>query len=262
MNDDAPTSGTRSVDRDDMLDPKPTVTLARLYEEQGFPEKASGVYREILASEPGRAGVREALQAIEERLSGQAQQRERSRKKGLLEQLMAWQKVIRERKKMLNQNKARKQKILVVHGPNLNMLGRREPSVYGSSTLEEINEEINKAAEECGMNADTFQSNHEGALIEKICEAINGYDAVIINPAAYTHTSVAIRDALLMLDVPIIEVHLSNIYRREPFRHKSMIADVATAQVTGFGKEGYMIAVRAVANMISDKEARGAVRGA
>ena len=150
---------------------------------------------------------------------------------------------------MLDQKVEKRRKILVIHGPNLNMLGRREPSVYGTSTLEEIDEEIKKTAEECGMSAETFQSNHEGALIEKIHDAIDGHDVVIINPAAYTHTSVAIRDALLMLDIPIIEVHLSNVYRREPFRQKSMIADVATAQLAGFGKEGYVMAVRAAADM-------------
>ncbi|NVM23641.1 MAG: type II 3-dehydroquinate dehydratase [Desulfobacterales bacterium] len=143
----------------------------------------------------------------------------------------------------------KKSKILVIHGPNLNMLGRREASFYGSSTLEEIDKEIEKTAQECGMIAETFQSNHEGELVEKIHQAMDGYDAVIINPAAYTHTSVAIRDAILMLEIPVIEVHLSNIYRREPFRHKSMIADVVAARVAGFGKEGYVMAVRAVANM-------------
>ena len=145
----------------------------------------------------------------------------------------------------------KKPKILVIHGPNLNMLGRREPALYGKATLSEIDAEIKETAAKCGMVAETFQSNYEGALVEKIHEAIDGYDAVIINPAAYTHTSIAIRDALLMLNVPIIEVHLSNIYRREPFRHKSMIADVATARVAGFGKQGYIIAVEAVAKMIT-----------
>ncbi|MBW1677305.1 MAG: type II 3-dehydroquinate dehydratase [Deltaproteobacteria bacterium] len=152
---------------------------------------------------------------------------------------------------MLDQKGEKRRKILVIHGPNLDMLGRREPSVYGTSTLEEIDEEIKKTAEELGMSADTFQSNHEGDLIEKVHDAIDAYDVLIINPAAYTHTSVAIRDALLMLDIPIIEVHLSNIYRREPFRQKSMIADVARAQLAGFGKDGYLMAVRATANMSS-----------
>ena len=141
-------------------------------------------------------------------------------------------------------------KILVIHGPNLNMLGRREPAWYGSATLEDIDTEIKQTAQECGTVAETFQSNYEGAIIEKIHKAVDGYDALIINPGAYTHTSVAIRDALLMLDIPIIEVHLSNIYQREPFRHKSFITDVATARLAGFGKEGYIMAVRAAAEGI------------
>ena len=145
-------------------------------------------------------------------------------------------------------------RILVIHGPNLNMLGRREPSWYGTATLDDINTQIKETAQDRGMVVEAFQSNHEGELVEKIHEAMDGYDAVIINPAAYTHTSVAIRDALVMLDIPIIEVHLSNIYRREPFRHKSWIADVVTARVAGFGKEGYIMAVQAVANMVQRKD--------
>lgn len=143
-----------------------------------------------------------------------------------------------------------KPKILVIHGPNLNMLGRREQSLYGDATLEEIDAQIKQTARECGMIAETFQSNHEGELVEKIHQAIDRYSALIINPAAYTHTSIAIRDALLILDIPIIEVHLSNIYQREPFRHKSFIADIVTARITGLGKEGYMMAVRGVGKII------------
>jgi 3-dehydroquinate dehydratase-2 len=144
-------------------------------------------------------------------------------------------------------------RILIIHGPNLNMLGQREANWYGCATLEEIDAEIKKTAEGCGVAAETFQSNYEGALVEKIHEALKAYDAVIINPAAYTHTSVAIRDALLMLNVPIIEVHLSNIYRREPFRHKSLIADIVTARIAGFGKDGYMMAVEAAVDMLKRK---------
>jgi len=147
----------------------------------------------------------------------------------------------------------KKPTILVIHGPNLNMLGRREPTWYGSATLEEIDAEIKEAAQEVGMTAETFQSNYEGAIIEKIHQAMETCDGVIINPAAYTHTSVAIRDALLMLDIPIIEVHLSNIYQRETFRHRSFVSDVATARVAGFGKEGYMMAVRALSHMVAKK---------
>ncbi|MBW2108217.1 MAG: type II 3-dehydroquinate dehydratase [Deltaproteobacteria bacterium] len=141
-------------------------------------------------------------------------------------------------------------RILIIHGPNLNMLGRRDASWYGRSTLEEINAEIRQAAHVLGMEAETFQSNHEGAIVEKLQQAVSGYDAVIINPAAYTHTSIAIRDALEILDIPVIEVHLSNIYKREAFRHWSFVADVATARIAGFGKAGYIMAVEAIAKMV------------
>jgi len=143
-----------------------------------------------------------------------------------------------------------KGKILVIHGPNLNMLGKREPTYYGSATLEAIDAEIKETAQAAGLEVEAFQSNHEGAIVEKIQSALEGIDAVIINPAAYTHTSIAIRDALLLLDIPIVEVHLSNIYQREPFRHVSYVADVATARVAGFGKMGYMMAVEAVGKML------------
>jgi 3-dehydroquinate dehydratase-2 len=143
-----------------------------------------------------------------------------------------------------------KLRILVIHGPNLNMLGRREPTWYGSATLEQIDQEIKETAQECGVIAETFQSNYEGAIIEKIHAAMDACDGLIINPAAFTHTSVAIRDALLMLDIPIIEVHLSNIYQRESFRHISFVSDVVTARIAGFGKDGYVMAVRACANMM------------
>jgi 3-dehydroquinate dehydratase-2 len=236
-------------DRDDAANLAPTVTLAKLYEEQGFLDKAASVYKELLVIEPGRAELKEALGVVEKRLAGTMPLSQKSGTQTLLRPSKGSEQATAERKKMLDQKSNQLQRILVIHGPNLNMLGRREPSVYGTSTLEEIDQEIKKTAAECGMTADTFQSNHEGDLIEKIYEAIDGYEVLIINPAAYTHTSVALRDALLTLDIPIIEVHLSNIYRRESFRHKSMIADVVTAQVVGFGKDGYPMAVRAAANM-------------
>ena len=151
------------------------------------------------------------------------------------------------------QEKKPKPNVLVLHGPNLNMLGRREPSLYGTDTLDEINSEIRHKAEQLNMEVECFQSNHEGALVEKIHDAVDGCKAVIINPAAFTHTSVAIRDALLLLDVPVIEVHLSNIYKREPFRHISYVADIATARVAGFGKRGYLIAMEAIAKMIENQ---------
>jgi 3-dehydroquinate dehydratase II len=137
-----------------------------------------------------------------------------------------------------------KQKVLVIHGPNLNMLGKREPQIYGSTTLEEINEGLKHQGEQAGILVETFQSNYEGAIVEKIQEALlSGINGIIINPAAFTHTSIAIRDALLLADVPVVEIHISNIYRREPFRHKSFIADIATAQISGFGVIGYALAL-------------------
>ncbi len=144
-------------------------------------------------------------------------------------------------------------KVLIIHGPNLNMLGKREPDIYGKATLDEINRELGELGERLGIDVETFQSNHEGAIVEKIQEAAGIKHGLIINPAAYTHTSIAIRDALLLLDIPVIEIHLSNIYKREPFRHKSMIAGIATAQISGFGIQGYTMAVEAIARMIQSK---------
>ena len=141
--------------------------------------------------------------------------------------------------------------ILVLNGPNLNMLGKREPGVYGSTTLDEINDGLKDLADELGLDVQFFQSNSEGALVTRIQEAFQNVDGIIINPAAYTHTSVAIRDALLLHDVPIIEIHLSNVYKREEFRHKSFVSGVATAQMAGFGAIGYSMALQAAARMIS-----------
>ncbi|MFC1858346.1 type II 3-dehydroquinate dehydratase [Thermodesulfobacteriota bacterium] len=140
--------------------------------------------------------------------------------------------------------------ILVIHGPNLNMLGLREPEVYGKTTLDEINKNLKDLGDKLGIAVETFQSNYEGAIVEKLQETFGKINGIIINPAAFTHTSIAIRDAILMHDIPIIEIHLSNIYKREPFRHKSMIADVASAQISGLGVLGYYMALEALANMI------------
>ena len=145
-----------------------------------------------------------------------------------------------------------KPSVLVIHGPNLNMIGKREPELYGKATLEEINTGLKENGKKSGLDVETFQSNHEGELVEKIQNSVNKTNGLIINPAAYTHTSIAIRDALLLLDVPIIEVHLSNIYKREPFRHKSLISDVAAAQISGFGVKGYLFALEAIKDMIKD----------
>ena len=134
-------------------------------------------------------------------------------------------------------------KILVIHGPNLNLLGTREPDVYGCTTLDEINQQISELSKELGLEAETFQSNSEGAIVDAIQNKT--YNLLIINPAAYTHTSIAIRDAISAVGRPAIEVHVSNIHRREDFRRTSYIAGVATGQISGLGVEGYLLAVRA-----------------
>ncbi len=142
-------------------------------------------------------------------------------------------------------------KVLVIHGPNLNMLGKREPEKYGNDTLADIDAAITAAGKNYGLAVECFQSNSESAIVEKIQSLVDGDTAgLIINPAAYTHTSVAIRDAVLLLDIPVVEVHLSNIYDREGFRQESMIADVVTGQVAGFGKTGYLMALMALAERI------------
>ena len=146
--------------------------------------------------------------------------------------------------------------ILIIHGPNLNMLGKRETDIYGKSTLDEINTGLIKTGENAGFSVETFQSNHEGDVVEKIQQAVDGYSGLIINPAAFTHTSIAIRDALLLLDIPIIELHISNIYKREPFRHKSMISDVSTSIISGFGEYGYTMALEAMVRMIRNDTPR------
>jgi len=143
--------------------------------------------------------------------------------------------------------------VLVIHGPNLNMLGTREPEIYGITTLDEINSDLAKLGKKLGLAVETFQSNHEGAIVDKIQEAVALQKGIIINPAAYTHTSIAIRDALLLLDIPIIEIHISNIYKRKSFRQTSMISDVATAQIAGFGVKGYRMALEALAGMIQSR---------
>ena len=135
-------------------------------------------------------------------------------------------------------------KILVIHGPNLNMLGTRESDIYGTKTLEEINESLNSLAAELGVKLVINQSNHEGEIVE-IIQKSKGCSALVINPAAYTHTSVAIRDAIAAVDLPAIEIHLSNIYKREEFRHKSLISPVASGQVAGFGPDSYLLGLRA-----------------
>jgi 3-dehydroquinate dehydratase-2 len=147
------------------------------------------------------------------------------------------------------ENSSRK-KIMVIHGPNLNMLGKREPHIYGHQSLGEINAELQAHGDRLGIDVETFQSNHEGAIVDRIQQALGNCHGIIINPAAYTHTSVAIRDALAMLDIPVIEIHLSNIHKREPFRHQSMIADIVVARVAGFGSHGYVLGLEGLARIL------------
>ncbi|GAB6062613.1 type II 3-dehydroquinate dehydratase [Deferrisoma palaeochoriense] len=135
-------------------------------------------------------------------------------------------------------------RVLVVHGPNLNLLGEREPGVYGAGTLEAVNARLGTLAAELGVELEFFQSNHEGALVDRIQEARGRAAGILINPAAYTHTSVAIRDALLAVGLPFVEVHLSNVHAREPFRHRSLLADRAVGVVMGFGAESYLMGLR------------------
>jgi 3-dehydroquinate dehydratase-2 len=134
----------------------------------------------------------------------------------------------------------------VIHGPNLNLLGEREPGIYGATTLAQIDADLAKVAKAHGHRLESFQSNHEGALVDRIQSARGaGVDFIVINPAAFTHTSVALRDALAAAGVPFIEVHLSNIHRREPFRHHSYLSDLAAGVVVGLGPIGYRLAVLA-----------------
>ncbi len=142
-------------------------------------------------------------------------------------------------------------KILVMNGPNLNLLGKREPDIYGSVTLDDINNRITALAAELGVEVAFFQSNHEGELVQKIQDAMGMYQALVINPGAYTHTSVALRDAISSTGIPTVETHISNIYKREEFRKHSYISGVAAGQITGFGPESYLLAVRAAVGLVT-----------
>jgi 3-dehydroquinate dehydratase-2 len=142
-------------------------------------------------------------------------------------------------------------KILVLHGPNLNLLGTREPAIYGTLTYNEINSALSAFAVDLGLELSIFQSNSEGAIIDRIHSAIGAYDGILINPAAYTHTSVAIRDALAAVALPTVEVHLSNVHSREEFRSRSFIAPVAVGQISGFGLDSYLLGLRAIFNHIT-----------
>lgn len=144
--------------------------------------------------------------------------------------------------------------ILVIHGPNLNLLGEREPEWYGKLSLTSINEMIAKKAKELGCRVKIEQSNSEGEIVNLIHEAKNWAQGIIINPAAYTHTSIAIRDAIAAVSLPAVEVHISNVYKREEFRHKSFIAPVCIGQICGFGGWGYVFALEALFNFLKEGE--------
>ena len=136
--------------------------------------------------------------------------------------------------------------VLILHGPNLNLLGIREPEIYGALTLEDINRALAARGREAGLTLDFFQSNHEGALVDAVQGAQGKYEFIILNAAAYTHYSIALRDAIAAVEVPVIEVHLSNIHRREAFRHRSVIAPVVMGQICGFGADSYLAALEIV----------------
>lgn len=137
-------------------------------------------------------------------------------------------------------------KILVLHGPNLNLLGTREPEIYGSATLDDINHMLKARAEETGLGIDFLQSNHEGVLVDAIQQARGKYDYIIFNAAAFTHYSIALRDAIAAVDVPVIEIHISNVHKREEFRHQSVLAPVALGQICGLGVASYLAALEAI----------------
>lgn len=141
-------------------------------------------------------------------------------------------------------------KILVLHGPNLNLLGQREPEIYGSLTLKDVDNLLMEKGKTMGVEVVCFQSNHEGAIVDFIHQALGTYQGIVINAGAYTHTSVAIRDALAGVNLPTVEVHLSNIYRREEFRHHSYIAPISIGQISGFGVDSYLLGLQALVNHI------------
>jgi len=143
-----------------------------------------------------------------------------------------------------------KKKILVLHGPNLNLLGKRQPEIYGRLTLQQINAQIRALAKELGLNVEVRQSNDEGELVTWIQQAPKEFGAIILNPAAYTHTSIALKDAISAVEIPTIEVHISNIHKREEFRKHSFVAEAAVGQITGFGAQSYLLGLRAAAQQL------------
>lgn len=227
-------------------DVTPTVTLAKVYEKQGLLDEAADVYRKLLALEPERLDLDQALKDIEERLKeekGEAPLKSEPEK--VLTRLERWQQGIKGRKSVAGKRPEKEIRVMVIQASK-GHLGQYFP---GGLTVEQIEGEVTAAAKACGMVAETFQSNDERALVRKIEDARGGFDALIINPAEYAHTSAGIRDALSRLDIPIIEVHLSNTHGEGSLGQGSLTADVVTAHLAGFGKHGYAMAVEAAANM-------------
>ena len=145
-----------------------------------------------------------------------------------------------------------KKKVLILNGPNLNLLGKRQPEIYGKLTLAQIEQKVRMLARELGIEIEFRQSNNEGELVTWIQEAANKFGAIVINPAAYTHTSLAMRDAVSALGIATVEIHISNIHKRESFRHHSFIAEVAVGQIAGFGVDSYLLGLRAAAELIQE----------
>lgn len=157
----------------------------------------------------------------------------------------------------VNTASLRQLSILVLHGPNLNLLGQREPEVYGAVTLDAINQTLEQCATSQNARVTMLQSNHEGVLVDAIQAAFQVHDGLLVNPAAYTHTSVAIRDAIAGVAIPTVEVHLSNIHKREAFRHHSYVAPVAIGQISGFGDRSYVLGLQALIDWLRDRDRQG-----
>ena len=141
-------------------------------------------------------------------------------------------------------------KILIMHGPNINLTGKREPNQYGTTSYAQMNNEFIDYAEEQGMRCDIFQSNHEGELIDKLHDSIGVYDGIVLNAGAYTHYSYAIRDAIAAIEIPVVEVHMSNVHKREEFRHQSVLSPVCCGVICGFGKNSYILGISALKELI------------
>jgi 3-dehydroquinate dehydratase-2 len=147
-------------------------------------------------------------------------------------------------------------KILIIHGPNLNMLGKREPSIYGAGTLQEINRILKEESKRLDVKTEVFQSNSEGEIVSRIQDAMKKSDGILINPGAYTHTSIAIRDAILSAGLPVVEVHISNIYKREDFRQKSFISGVSVGVISGFGSDSYILGLNGLVNYLRGRDSQ------